>query len=118
MKLLRTEGRAGGALELRDDVDHMVVFITDGRANTRKRTGNSRKTDAVNTEIEAYLLHTSGIYDQTYSVGIRGKNNDINEAQLMVIATDPTLAVILDDFTPELLEDFRQDLITQICGCK
>ena len=118
LKLLRTEGHAGGALGLRDDVDHMVVFITDGRANTRKRTGNNRKTDAVNTEIEADLLHTSGIYDQIYSVGIRGKNNEINETQLMVIATDPTLAVILDDFTPELLEDFRQDLITQICGRK
>ena len=117
LKLLRTEGRVGGALGLRDDADHIVVFITDGRANTKKRTGNSRKTDAVNTDIEADLLHSSGIYEQIYSVGIRGKNDDINETQLMVIATDPTLAVVLDDFTPEELEDYRQDLMTQICGC-
>ena len=96
----------------------MVAFITDGRANTKNRTRNSRKTDAVNTDIEADLLHTSGIYDQIYSVGIRGKNNNINETQLRVIATDPTLVVILDDFTPELLEDYRQELFRQVCGRK
>ena len=70
----------------------------------------------MNTDIEAELLHSSGIYEQIYSVGIRGKNDDINETQLMFIATDPTLAVILDDFIPEQLEDYRQDLMTQICG--
>ena len=116
LKLLRTEGQEGGALRLRDDADHIVIFITDGRANTKKRTGNSRKTDAVNTDIEADLLHSSDIYDQIYTVGIRGKNDDIDETQLRAIATDPTLAVILDDFTPEELEDYRQDLMTQICG--
>ena len=116
LKLLRIEGRAGGALGLRDDADHIVVFITDGRANTKKRTGNSRTTDAVNTEIEADLLHSSEIYDQIYSVGIRGKNDDINETQLRVIATDPSLAVTLEDFTPDQLEVFRQNLITQVCG--
>ena len=118
LKLLRIEGREGGALGLRDDADHVVVFITDGRANTRKRTGNSRQTDAVNTETEADLLHNSDIYDQIYSLGIRGKNNDINETQLMAIASDPTLAVILDDFNPKQFENFRQDLIKQICGRK
>ena len=116
LKLLRTEGQEGGALRLRDDADHIVIFITDGRANTKKRTGNSRTTDAVNTDIEADLLHSSNIYDQIYTVGIRGKNDDIDETQLRAIATDPTLAVILDDFTPEELEDYRQDLMTQICG--
>ena len=118
LKLLRIEGRAGGALGLRDNVDHIVVFMTDGRANTKKRTGNSRTTDAVNTEIEADLLHSSDIYDQIYSVGIRGKNDDINETQLRVIATDPSLAVTLEDFTPDQLEVFRQNLITQVCGRK
>ena len=73
LRLLRTEGQKSGALGLRDDANHIVVFITDGRANTKKRTGNSRKTDAVNTDIEADLLHTSDIYDQIYSVGIRGR---------------------------------------------
>ena len=116
LKLLRTEGQEGGALRLRDDADHIVIFITDGRANTKKRTGNSRTTDAVNTDIEADLLHSSDIYDQIYTVGIRGKNDDIDETQLRAIATDPTLAVILDDFIPEELEDYRQDLMTQICG--
>ena len=118
LKLLRIEGRAGGALGLRDDADHIVVFITDGRANTKKRTGNSRTTDAMNTEIEADLLYSSDIYDQIYSVGIRGKNDDINETQLRVITTDPSLAVTLEDFTPDQLEVFRQNLITQVCGRK
>ena len=118
LKLLRIEGRESGALELRDDADHVIVFITDGRANTRKHTNNTRQIDAVNTEIEADLLHTSDIYNQIYSVGIKGKNNNINETQLMAIAIDPTLAVILDDFTPEQFEVYRQSLLAQICGRK
>ena len=118
LKLLRTEGLEGHALGLRKDADHIVVFITDGKANTKKRTGYSLETDAVRTETAADELHEEGIYDQIYTVGIRGKNDEINETQLMVIATDPTLYEILDDYTPELLEDYRQDLITQICGRK
>ena len=43
---------------------------------------------------------------QIYTVGIRGKNDEINETQLMVIATDPTLYEILDDYTPETTEDY------------
>ena len=118
LKLLRIEGYAGRKLGLRKDADHIVVFITDGRANTKARTGNTRPMDAVRTDTEAGKLHNSSIYDQIYSVGIRGGNNDINETQLMIIASDPTLAVILDDYTPELLEYYRQNLITQVCGCK
>ena len=101
LKLLRTKGHAGGALGLRDDADHVVVFITDGRANTGK---HSKKTDALITDTEANLLHTSGIYDQIYSVGIGVKK--INETQLRVITTDPSLYENLNDFTPKLLEDY------------
>ena len=118
LKLLRIEGSAGGALGLRDDADHIVVFITDGRANTQARTGNNRTIDAVNTEKEADSLHNSRIYDQIYSVGIRGGNNDIAETQLMVIASDPSLYERLDDFTLEDLENLQQNLIRQICGRK
>ena len=116
LKLLRIQGHPGGLLGLRDDTDHIVVFITDGRANTKKSTNNSRETDAVNTNAEASLLHSSGIYDQIYSIGTGKKK--INEKQLMTIATDYTLYEKLDDFTPKLLEEYRLDLVRQVCGRK
>ena len=117
LKLLRTEGQEGGALGLRDDADHIVVFITDGRANTRARTTNDPKTDAVNTETEAGRLHNESIYDQIYTIGIRGGNNEINDTQLKIIATDPSLYEELDDFTSEDLDNLQQHLIRQICEC-
>ena len=117
LKLLRTEGQEGGALGLRDDADHIVIFITDGRANTRARTTNDPKTDAVNTETEAGRLHNESIYDQIYTIGIRGGNNEINDTQLKIIATDPSLYEELDDFTSEDLDNLQQHLIRQICEC-
>ena len=120
LDLLRFEGREGGELGLRYDstIPHIVVFITDGKTNTKRRTGNTRQKDAVNTESAARLLHDSNFYNQIYAVGIRGKNNDINETELEVIASDPTLAFILDNFTIQLLDDLRQDLFRLVCGRK
>ena len=120
LDLLRFEGREGGELRLRYDstIPHIVVFITDGRANTKKRTGNTQHRDAVNTENAAGFLHESNVYNQIYAVGIKGKNDDINETQLGVIASDPTLAFILDDFNTQLLINLRQDLIRIVCGRK
>ena len=120
LDLLRNEGREGGELGLRYDstIPHIVVFITDGRANTKKRTGNTRQEDAVNTDNAARLLRDSNIYDQIYAVGIKGKNNDLNRTQLEVIASDPNLVFMLNDFNPTLLADLRQDVIRLICGRK
>ena len=120
LDLLRFEGREGGELGLRYDstIPHIVVFITDGRANTKKRTDNTQKEDAVNTENAAGFLHDSNVYNQIYAVGIRGKRDDINKTQLGVIASDPTLAFILDDFNTQLLNDLRRDLIRIVCGRK
>ena len=118
LDLLRFEGREGGELGLRYDstIPHIVVFITDGRANTKRRTDNTRQKDAVNTDNAARLLRDSNIYNQIYAVGIRGKHNDINQAELEVIASDPTLAFTLYDFTIQLLDDLRQDLFRLVCG--
>ena len=120
LDLLRSEGREGGELGLRYDsnIPHIVVFITDGRTNTKRRTGNTREKDAVNTDNAARLLRDSNFYNQIYAVGIRGKNNDIDETELEVIASDPTLAFILDDFTIQLLDDLRQNLFRLVCGRK
>ena len=38
---LRTEGLEGHALGLRKDADHIVVFITDGKANTKSVPGTA-----------------------------------------------------------------------------
>ena len=120
LDLLRFEGREGGELGLRYDstIPHIVVFITDGRANTKIRTGNTQQEDAVNTENAAGFLHDSNVYNQIYAVGIRGKRDHINETQLGVIASDPTLAFILNDFNTQLLNDLRRDLIRIVCGRK
>ena len=120
LDLLRFEGREGGELGLRynSTMPRIAVILTDGRANTKKRTNNTRQEDAVNTENAARLLHQSNVYSQTYAVGIRGKNNDINETQLKVIASDPTLAFILDDFNIQLFNELQQNLFRLVCGRK
>ena len=119
LNLLRAQGHNDGALRLRyDGSSHIVVFVTYGEANTSEVTGNSRKKDAENTEIAARDLHESNIYSQIYSVGIRGKNNEINKTQLEVIASHPSLAYTINDFDKQIFEELRVILINLICKSK
>ena len=61
----------------------------------------------MNTDTEAGRLHNESIYDQIYTIGIRGGNNEINDTQLKIIATDPSLYEELDDFTSEDLDTYN-----------
>ena len=119
LDLLRTAGRSGGELRLRDDptTAKIVVLVTDGRPNTKDLTGNSWQQDAQNTENAAARLHESDVYDQVYAIGIRG-NKDINFVELEYIASDPSLVYIIDDFDEQLFESLRQNLTNAVCERK
>ena len=119
LDLLRTAGRPGGELRFRDDPDvtRVAVFITDGRTNTKNLTGNSRAEDAQNTEDAAARLHESGIYDQIYAIGIQG-NKNMNFKELKFIASNPLLAIVVQDFDEELFEELERHLTNLFCGRK
>ena len=119
LDLLRTAGQNNGQLKLRNDVTKpkIVVFVTDGRPNTRNLTGNSIEVDAQNTKDAAARLHESGIYDQIYAVGIRG-NRGINFEELDFIASDPSLVYIIDDFNQQLFERLQQNFTNAVCERK
>ena len=120
LNLLKTAGQEGGKLGLRYDLSttHIAVIITDGRANTHKRTGNRRRKDDEDTEIAARDLHEANVYDQIYCVGIRGKRDEIDTKQLEVIASDPSLTFILDDFTEQTFEELLENLTSLVCRRK
>ena len=119
LDLLRTAGRSGGELRLRDDdsVAKVAVFITDGRPNTKDLNGDSNQVASQKTEDAAARLHESGIYDQVYAIGIEG-NKNINFRELEFIASDPSLAFIVQDFNPELFEELQRNLTNIICAGK
>ena len=119
LDVLRTAGQSGGELRLRQDVakSKIVVFITDGRPNTKDLTGNSRKEDAQNTEDAAARLHESDIYNQVYAIGIQGTRK-VNFVELEYVASDPSLVYIIDDFSGQLFEVLRQNITKAICGRK
>ena len=119
LDLLRTAGQIGGELRLRDDpiTTKVAVFITDGRPNTKHLTGNTREEDAQNTENAAARLHESGIYEQVYALGIKGKRT-INFRELEFIASDPSLVTIIEDFDDELFQGLERNLTDAVCGRK
>ena len=121
LNLLRTAGRSGGELRLRDDpsASKIVVFITDGRANNRPITGiRSRDMDSIDTDIAAEQLHESRIYDQIYAVGVQGDNDDINGTQLEAIATDRSLVYNITGFTQQIFEEIQLNLTRFVCRRK
>ena len=117
---MRTTGQEGDELGLRYDssTTHIAVIITDGRANTYRRTGNLKRKDDKETKNAARDLHESNVYDQIYCVGIKGKKDEIDTKQLEVIASDPSLTFVLDDFTEQTFEELQENLTSLVCGRK
>ena len=116
LDLLRTAGRRGGNLRFRDDPDvlKIAVILTDGRPH---QLGNSPIESVRNTKDAAARLHESGIYDQIYAIGIRG-NREINFEELRFIASDPALALEVEDFDEEFFNETRAELTVALCKGK
>ena len=128
LDLVREAGQ-DGRLGLRPDaVYRHVVLITDGRPNTigltEERLGIELKKqakkdqldrDAENSITAAMRLHKSGIYNDTYVIGIRGeKGLDIEE--LSSIASRPDLRFQIENFTIQAFQAVIQPLLEEICN--
>ena len=129
LDLVREAGR-DGRLRLRSDATFRhVIFITDGRPNTIKlteeRTGimirgelarnRQLEVDEENTAEAARRLHESGIYNNTFAIGIRGQKN-INIKELNEIASRPEFRFDIRDFTEEAFQEVIQQLSEEICS--
>lgn len=118
-------------LGLRSNANYThVVFITDGRANTRsleqerlgrKLTGQEieeyAQQDDRNTRIAASRLRNSGIYDDIFAVGIRGSHN-INFDELDYIASRPDFVFETTNFTASAFQVVIRQLAEKICDGK
>ena len=128
LDLVREAGQ-DGRLGLRPDaVYRHVVFITDGRPNTislaEERSGmrlrgqdrqDQLDRDAENSITAARRLHESGIYNDTYAIGIRGQR-DIDIVELNSIASRPDLKFQIQDFTVQAFQAVIQPLLEEICN--
>ena len=127
LDLVREAGQ-DGRLGLRPDaVYRHVVFITDGRPNTislaeerlgMRLRGQDRQDqldrDAENSITAARRLHESGIYNDTYAIGIRGQR-DIDIVELNSIASRPDLKFQIENFTIQAFQAVIQPLLEEIC---
>lgn len=120
LKLLGSAGQSNGALKLRNDPDipKIVVLVTDGRTNTRVKTGNTKEQDRLETINAAKVLHSLKIYDHIYAVGIRGKKDIIFDELMNDIATDPSQAIIIDEFNATVLSEVERNLTDMVCNRK
>ena len=121
LRLLETAGQRGGALKLRHDdpsKPKIVVFVTDGRTNTKDQTNNNKTQDRKETKMAVKDLHNRHIYNQIYAVGIRGNKNIKFKELKKYIATDKSQAIVIDDFTTDLLQEVQKNLTNMVCNCK
>ena len=121
LRVLRIDGEEGGRLKLRDDYPHIAVMITDGKPRLDQNFPEYGLTKVKGKEMdrrakaEAELLHDTHIYDQVYAIGVGRKiQNDTLEA----IANPTTLAFQVTEFTEELFNQLREDLVAQFCDRK
>ena len=89
-----------GRMGLREGFPHLAVVVTDGISDDRS------ETKAASNE-----LHSLGIFNRVYAVGIVGADTE----ELNVIANDPSFVIFTTDFTPEGLEEARQNLTLEVC---
>jgi len=89
-----------GRMGLREGFPHLAIVVTDGISDDRS------ETEAASNE-----LHSLGIFNRIYAVGIEGADTK----ELNVIASDPLFVIFTTDFTPEGLEEAQQNLTLEVC---
>jgi len=102
LKLL-LDGARDGQLGLRDGYPHVAIVVTDGKSTSKPR---SLTTDA------AVALHDANIY-QVYTAGV---GSDVNVRELQNIASDPSLAFLIDNFDVKGIEELEQSISDQLCN--
>lgn len=101
LELLCESSLPNGPMLLREGVPHIAVVVTDGRSLNRTATTTA-----------AQKLHDANIFDQVYAIGIGSKR--IDKKELKVIASDPSLAYILNDIKESLFTELQHNLIQQV----
>ena len=98
LNLLRTAGKPGGALNLRDGFIHVAILITDGESNRG------------NTTAAALALHASNIYTEVYAVGVDQADMD----ELNLIASEPSLVFFDSNFDSAAISSLEQSVTRQL----
>ena len=117
LNLMRT-GAQDGSLGLRargGNRARIALVMTDGRPNLRHINRNIEQTEAdQRTERAGNLLRQSGEYDQIYAVGIEGQHPIRNT--LGFIASPPSLAFPIAEFSGELFNQLTVDIAREFCN--
>ena len=83
-----------------EGIPRVVILLTDGRSNEPTLTAQA-----------APRVHNDNI--EVYSVGI---GSGINEAELQIIASDPSYVYLITDFSPEAFAEELRPL--QLTACE
>ena len=113
LDLMRTAAQDGslGLSARRSDRARIALVMTDGRPNLK----GIRQTEANDrTERAGNLLRLSGEYDQIYAVGIEGQQPIENI--LHFIASPPSLAFFITEFSEELFNQLTVDIAREFCN--
>ena len=101
LNLLRTAGKPGGALNLRDGFTHVAILITDGESNRG------------NTTAAAHALRASNIYTEVYAVGVDQADMD----ELNLIASERSLVFFDSNFDSAAISSLEQSVTQQLTAC-
>ena len=85
-----------------EGIPRVVILLTDGRSNEPTLTAQA-----------APRVHNDNI--EVYSVGI---GSGINEAELQIIASDPSYVYLITDFSPEAFAEELRPLQLTACESK
>ena len=82
---------------------HVAIVITDGQSE-----------DETATLMQAELLHNETDF-QVFAIGV---GDNIDEVELMNIASDTSYVLLLDDFGADELQRFEEEVTVQTCSSK
>ena len=82
---------------------HVAIVITDGQSENKTAT-----------LMQAELLHSETDF-QVFAIGV---GDNIDEVELMNIASDTSYVLLLDDFGVDELQRFEEEVTIQTCSSK